>query len=113
MIIVLLLFFIFEAFGQSKDIFFYLVADFSKDAHYLLIGAVGEVGIFERMVDNFSFVWENGAVLPGAVAKSDDVIEIDTVKIVDVIRGVFGNIDSDFSHNSDGPFADTYWFYSR
>jgi hypothetical protein len=101
-----------EAFGQCKDIFLYLVADLSKDAHYLLIGAGGEVWIFERMVDHFGIAWENGTILPGVVAKCDDVIEIDTVKIVDVIRDVFGDIDADLSHYPDRPFADTYRFYS-
>lgn len=83
-----------------------LIADASKDAAFLVVGARCVGGIIEAPMQLVRGAREGGAGVAGVVAHGDDIIERLTDEFLQRLRVLPGDVDADFPHGFDGQRMD-------
>ena len=79
----------------------------AKERQALFFGALKRCRVFKILVEALSPTWEQRADLPDVVADSQHVIERLAFELIEVLRAVTGNINTQLFHHSDrfGPHA--------
>src|SRR6516162_10553676 len=79
----------------------------AKERQVLFFGALKCCRVLKILVKALGLTWEQRAALPGVVADCEHVIERLAFELIDVLRAVTGNVNTQFFHHSDrfGPHA--------